>query len=371
MFNFDRVVRVFNSEKLFSSYGTGAYTQTQASDYYPFGMAHTVEISSVKNGKAMEAVRAEPRETDESKTFTRSNAYLYNGKEEQPMPGKWLDYGARFYDTQLGRWHSVDPLGELIQNFTPYNYSINNPVRFIDPDGMVITEGGGTDPTKLYGKQIDMNQASSGGRNAAGYTRNGPWFWKQMLARHPEMFDEANVMRINANRAPHINETWIKFNPSHAGYKGKLIHHHINQGNMATGIPEQAHLSMNSQLHRFLGKAGRGSLNMIAVSLVAFDFFNENPHSIGSMMETRKVDKLYFDQESNNYFEITSKTINTDNDGNEVSATITMNIYSNYAYDDDIDKYVGVGKRTTVTTTVYKGEEAKKMFLKLRNNGYI
>ncbi len=121
-----------------SSYGPGAYTQTQASDYYPFGMAHTVEISSVKNGKAMEAVRVDPRETDESKTFTRSNAYLYNGKEEQPMPGKWLDYGARFYDAQLGRWHSVDPMSEISRKWSPYSYCYNNPIRFVDPDGMVV-----------------------------------------------------------------------------------------------------------------------------------------------------------------------------------------------------------------------------------------
>ena len=118
-----------------SSYGTGAFTQTQASDYYPFGMAHTVEISSVKNGKAMEAVRVDPRETDDSKTFTRSNAHLYNGKEEQPMPGKWLDYGARFYDAQLGRWHTPEPFAELIPGIGYYAYCYNNPINYLEPDG--------------------------------------------------------------------------------------------------------------------------------------------------------------------------------------------------------------------------------------------
>ena len=124
-----------------SSYGPGAYTLSQASDYYPFGMAHTVEISSIKNGKALEAVRAEPREImDDSKTFTRSNAYLYNGKEEQPMPGKWLDYGARFYDAQLGRWHVPDPMAEKGRRWSTYTYALDNPVRFIDPDGMLSTD---------------------------------------------------------------------------------------------------------------------------------------------------------------------------------------------------------------------------------------
>ncbi len=137
----------------------GFAAQPKASDYYPFGMAHTVEISSVKNGKAMEAVRVDPRETDESKTFTRSNAYLYNGKEEQPMPGKWLDYGARFYDAQLGRWHSVDPMAEAFANQTPYNFTLNNPINSIDPNGMYTLTVNGR---KLKGSEKQRYQDSHG-----------------------------------------------------------------------------------------------------------------------------------------------------------------------------------------------------------------
>jgi len=72
----------------------------------------------------------------ESTTYTKPNAYLYNGKEEQPMPGKWLDYGARFYDAQLGRWHSVDPLAERHFGITQYNYCLNNPIKYIDNLGL-------------------------------------------------------------------------------------------------------------------------------------------------------------------------------------------------------------------------------------------
>ncbi len=137
-------------------------------------------------------------------------------------------------------------------------YSFDNPVRFVDKDGM-LPDQATTDPPDLKavtsGPQIDMTNAPAGSKvNAAGYPRNGSWFWRQMLKEHPEMFSADNAAEINRGRAPRIDDQWIDFNPSHAAYKGdKLIHHHMDQSHMATRVPEPVHRKNFSDLHANLG----------------------------------------------------------------------------------------------------------------------
>ena len=63
-----------------------------------------------------------------------SSPYRFNGKELDPETGNYY-YGARYYNPVWGVWLGVDPLAAKMPAWSPYNYTFNNPIRFIDPDG--------------------------------------------------------------------------------------------------------------------------------------------------------------------------------------------------------------------------------------------
>ena len=61
-------------------------------------------------------------------------------KDDEHTQGKY-DFGARIYDSRLGRLISVDKLHDVSPFLTPYRFAFNNPLRFIDSDGNYERDG--------------------------------------------------------------------------------------------------------------------------------------------------------------------------------------------------------------------------------------
>jgi RHS repeat-associated protein len=60
--------------------------------------------------------------------------YKFTGKERD-VESSYDYFGARYYDSRIGRWGGVEPLLEKYLHLSPFCYSKNNPVIFVDPTG--------------------------------------------------------------------------------------------------------------------------------------------------------------------------------------------------------------------------------------------
>ena len=112
----DVLTKNANKKVTYSYDASGSPFLTQSVDYYPFGLAF-----------------------DDQYISGTDNKYLYNGKElKDELNLDWYDYGARFYDPQIGRWNVMDPMAEKFYDYSSYSYGQNNPVGNIDVGGHFV-----------------------------------------------------------------------------------------------------------------------------------------------------------------------------------------------------------------------------------------
>ncbi|GEJ43567.1 DUF6443 domain-containing protein [Chryseobacterium sp. ON_d1] len=135
----------------------GAVEITGTNNYYAFGANHIGGVKSLLGGY---------------------QNYKYNGKELQESG--MYDYGARFYMADLGRWGVVDPLAESYRRHSPYNYTVNNPINFTDPDGRWVRGAGfwnnlTKSDARIYAEQWSEKLGSGFYNVAVNKGDNGTW----------------------------------------------------------------------------------------------------------------------------------------------------------------------------------------------------
>lgn len=71
------------------------------------------------------------------------------------MTGSHLDFGARIYDSRLGRWSSPDTFKRLYVPISPYVFALNTPIKLRDADGNIVVDEKGRPVTVSITKNED------------------------------------------------------------------------------------------------------------------------------------------------------------------------------------------------------------------------
>ncbi|NDV97298.1 RHS repeat-associated core domain-containing protein [Dysgonomonas sp. 521] len=143
-------------------------TLVQKNHYYPFGSVFA------------------------STTGAEKQPYKYNGKELDAMHGLNLyDYSARYMDSQIGRFTSVDPLAEKYYSWSPYSYVLNNPLRNIDPFGMDVWTT--NDPEEIA-RALRHLQSVASNETSDPFDYGG---WNRMTDDEYKEHNKANSLSFN------------------------------------------------------------------------------------------------------------------------------------------------------------------------------
>lgn len=152
------------------------YTLEHVADYYPYGKILREYVNGVQD------------------------KYLTTHHERDQETG--LDYrGARYYDSDVARFLSLDPLATKFAKWSAYNYVFSNPISLVDPSGMSATN---------YEDENGNHLGSDGIDNGATRTISAA-DWSSINADPKNEDGNVRAARLWTNSAPKRIDNHDKF----------------------------------------------------------------------------------------------------------------------------------------------------------------
>lgn len=149
--------------------------------------------------------------------------------------------------------------------------------------------------------------------NSQGWERDSNKYFKELYEMHPEYFSDSNKVRIMNNKAPIVNEKFLKFFPEYADYKIQiLVLHHIGGDGQIVAIPQDIHSKGFGEIHNVEKNLGIRDIAMSFSNQVETQIDNgefENGKRVTYYYDSLKERNLIDDDENEDQ-SIISKTSN-------------------------------------------------------------
>jgi RHS repeat-associated protein len=196
--------------------------------------------------------------------------YGFNGAEKDNEVkgfGNSIDFGARMYDSRIGRWMSLDPLMKKYPDLSPYTFTGNNPIKFLDFDGKDFGIKIDNDKKTIIiianvytTSKVTYNQAKAAAANwnAKSATVDGYIVTFQIKVKKPSKGVYSKEI-LSQKKEARNNAAWAEASSDNVGneFAGLDGHHSLNvSGNeYEGGVTENGkHISMHN--HEVNGDMG-------------------------------------------------------------------------------------------------------------------
>ncbi len=230
-----------------------------------------------------------------------STKHKFTGKERDAE--NLYDYfGARYYDSRIGRWGTIEPLLDNYPGDSPYSYSFLNPVKYKDLDGedaIVTIDGNEVRIRVVINYTLGGDFGLDGGRNnlLESYVDEANQLWNEAGANIK--YEEGTIDVLFEIELNYVTEEELQMiNSSNSGENIA-----ISSGSNTIGVYANTLVIgtyWNRETFRYTGSHEIGHLMGLehpndkerSEDIMGYDYRNRKPPRKGNVMEI--LDKLDF-----------------------------------------------------------------------------